>query len=205
MDRATLAAYNVDAENFADAWQAQSPPEDLHAIVRQFFGKGATVDIGCGSGREVAWLNATGHAAVGYDASLGMLGAARRRHPSYDFFLGALPELDCIASGAFDNVLCETVLMHLPREMIAPAVRRLADIVKPGGTLYLSWRVFGADTRDDKGRLYTAFDSAIVRDELRAMSMLLDEQTTSASSGNVIHRVVARKQDLHRFTLPWRG
>ena len=94
---------------------------------------------------------------------------------------------------AFDNVLCETVIMHLPRDGIAPAARRLADIVKPGGVLYLSWRVFEDDRRDGKGRLYTVFDSNIVRNELRAMTMLLDEEVTSASSGNVIHRIVARK------------
>ena len=122
-----------------------------------------------------------------------MLGEARRRHPGHDFFLGALPDLNGIAANTFDNVLCETVLMHLPRAMIAPATQRLADIVKPGGVLYLSWRVFDADTRDGKGRLYTVFDNEIVRRELRAMTLLLDEEAASASSGNVIHRIVARK------------
>ncbi len=193
MDRATLAAYDAGADSFADNWHAQPPPEDLHEIIQRFFKMGPTADIGCGGGRDVAWLNAHGYAAVGYDASLGMLGEARRRHPGHEFFLSVLPALDGVASNSFDNVLCETVIMHLPHNMIAPAARRLADIVKPGGILYLSWRVFDADTRDGKGRLYTVFDSKIVRDELRAMTLLLDEQVTSASSGNVIHRIVARR------------
>ena len=49
----------------------------------------------------------------------------------------------CAASrpAAYDNVLCETVIMHLDRALIAPSVRRMLDIVKPGGMFYLSWRV----------------------------------------------------------------
>jgi len=40
------------------------------AIVARFFIRsGVTADIGCGSGREVAWLNANGFPAVGFDAS----------------------------------------------------------------------------------------------------------------------------------------
>ena len=193
MDRATLDAYDAGAGSFADTWHAQPPPDDLHAIIRRFFNQGATADIGCGSGRDVAWLNANGYRCVGYDASSGMIAEARRRHPEHEFNLNALPELDGVASCSFDNVLCETVIMHLPHDGIAPAARRLADIVKPGGVLYLSWRVFEDDRRDGKGRLYTVFDSDIVRHELRAMTLLLDEQVTSASSGNVIHRIVARK------------
>ena len=59
MDRATLAAYDSDAAAFARDWHEQPAPVDLQEIVARFFIKGgATADIGCGSGREVAWLNA---------------------------------------------------------------------------------------------------------------------------------------------------
>ena len=40
---------------------------------------GYLVDIGCGSGREVAWLNASGFPAAGFDASEGLLAEARAR------------------------------------------------------------------------------------------------------------------------------
>ena len=77
--------------------------------------------------------------------------------PSFKFAQAELPELRGI--GTFDNVLCETVIMHLDRKQIAASVRRLLDIVKPSGILYLSWRVTeGADQRDAQGRLYAAFD-----------------------------------------------
>jgi hypothetical protein len=84
--------------------------------------------------------------------------------------------------------------MHLPVAEIPPSVRRLVDILKTGGTLYLSWRVTKeADRRDKSKRLYASFDSSVVRGELGGAAILLDEEVVSASSGNVIHRIVARK------------
>lgn len=194
MDPATLAAYDNDAVAFAQDWHDQPPPTDLHTIVQRFFGKGSTADIGCGSGREVAWLAANGFPAQGFDASDGLLAEARRRYPQLPFTHAELPDLQGIAADGFDNVLCETVIMHLDPAQIAPSVQRLLDIVRPGGVLYLSWRVTPQDNQRDKhGRLYAAFDATVVRAELTSAELLLDEEVVSASSGKAIHRIVARK------------
>jgi SAM-dependent methyltransferase len=195
MDRSTLAAYDKDAASFAKEWHEQPAPVDLQDIVRRFFIKGgATADIGCGSGREVAWLNANGFPAAGFDASEGLLAEAQRRYPDFRFVHAELPALAGVAVGVYDNVLCETVIMHLDRALVAPSVRRMFEIVKPGGVFYLSWRVTDvADLRDGHGRLYAAFDAAIVRDELKKAATLLDEEVVSASSGKKIHRLVVKK------------
>ncbi len=106
-----------------------------------------------------------------------------------------LPGLAGVAADSYDNVLCETVIMHLDRALIAPSVRRMFEIVKPGGVFYLSWRVTdAADLRDGHGRLYAAFDASIVRDELKAATTPLDEEVVSASSGKKIHRLVVKKK-----------
>ena len=195
MDRLTLAAYNHDAAAFARDWHEQPAPVDLHEIVTRFFIKGGnSADIGCGSGREVAWLNANGYPAVGFDASDGLLTEARSRYPDLNFAWAELPALRGIAANTYDNVLCETVIMHLDHIRIAPSVRRMLDIVKPGGIFYLSWRVTeGADQRDKHHRLYAAFDTSLVRAELASTTPLLDEEVISASSGKKIHRIVVRK------------
>jgi len=198
VDRKTLAAYDCDAAAFARDWHDQPAPVDLQEVVERFFVRGGnSADIGCGSGREVAWLNANGFSAAGFDASEGLLAEARRRYPAFKFASAELPELKGIGPRAYDNVLCETVIMHLERAQIAASVRRLLDIVKPSGILYLSWRVTeNADLRDPQGRLYAAFDAALVLTELKAASLLLDEEVVSASSGKKIHRLVAKKPGL---------
>ena len=82
MDRQTLAAYDLDAAAFAKDWHDQPAPVDLQEIVERFFVRGGnSADIGCGCGREVAWLHANGFSAVGFDASEGLLNEARRRYP----------------------------------------------------------------------------------------------------------------------------
>jgi len=195
MDRATLAAYDKGAAAFAKDWHEQPAPTDLHAVVTNFFIRaGKTADIGCGSGREVAWLNANGFAADGFDASDGLLREARSRYPQLKFDHAELPELKGIAPGTYDNVLCETVIMHLDHAQIAASVRRMLDLLTSCGILYLSWRVTeGADLRDAQGRLYAAFDAKLVRDELSTATVLLDEEVVSASSGKKIHRLVVKK------------
>jgi SAM-dependent methyltransferase len=194
MDRSTIAAYDAEPAAYAEDWHSQPPPEDLHRLIRKFFRPGLTADIGCGSGREVAWLEANGFPAIGYDASAGLLAEARARYPHLKFEAAALPELAGTAADTFDNVLCETVIMHLAAETIAPSVNRLAAILKPGGVLYLSWRVTAtADERDPHGRLYAAFDKTLVVEQLASATILLDEAAVSASSGKLIHRIVARK------------
>ena len=196
MDRKTLAAYDCDAAAFAKDWHDQPAPVDLQEIVERFFVRGGnSVDIGCGSGREVGWLNSHGFSAVGFDASEGLLAEARRRYPGLKFARAELPDLKGI--GTYDNVLCETVIMHLEAAQIAAAVRRLLGIVKPSGILYLSWRITDdSDLRDSHGRLYAAFDTALVLAELKTTVLLLDEEVVSASSAKKIHRLVAKKPGL---------
>ena len=198
MDRATLAAYNKGAAEFAKDWHDQPAPTDLHDVVRRYFKPGGrTADIGCGSGREVAFLAANGFDAVGYDASDALLEHARLRYPRLKFATTVLPALEGIPDAAFDNVLCETVIMHLRRPQILRSVRRLIAILKPGGTLYLSWRVTeGADLRDSHGRLYSVFQSSLIREALDGIAViLLDDEPLSRSSRKRIHRVVARRNE----------
>ena len=196
-DPATFAAYAGNARTYADDWLSQPPPTDLQAAIERWFAKGAdgaiTADIGCGSGRDVDWLERNGYPCVGFDASDALLAEARSRFPAHRFERAELPALDTIAPRTFDNVLCETVIMHLPQDAIPSSIDSLRRVLRRGGTLYLSWRVSDADERDARGRLYTSFDAALVLDRLGGMELLHSAEATSASSGKRIHAVVARE------------
>jgi len=193
-DEATRAAYDNASRNFADDWAAQPAPTDLHALVRRYFRPGPTADIGCGSGRDAGWLASQGFPTIGFDASPRLLAEASQRFPEVTFHRAELPDLAGIADGGFTNVLCETVIMHLPREAIPAAVRRLVALLVPGGVLYLSWRVTeGEDRRDEHGRLYAGFPASLVQDALGDAEVLFEEEVGSLSSGKLIHRIVARR------------
>lgn len=195
MDAPTLAAYDAHAARYAAEWLGQEPPEDMYALLRTHFTSGPTADVGCGAGRDTAWLAANGFEARGFDASEGLLAQARTAHPALRFDQAALPELEGIPRGAFQNVLCETVIMHLPPEQVGASVRSLLALLRPGGTLYLSWRVTDeAGKRDPAGRLYAAFDKRLVADELAPTDAILhDEERVSVSSGKRVQRLVVRR------------
>ena len=195
MDERTIAAYSAEASRFAADWREQPPPTDMYALLQRYFTPGGkTADIGCGAGRDVAWLDDHGFPAVGYDAARGLLAQAATDFPSLVFKQAALPALECIDSETYDNVLCETVIMHLPPHEVTQASARLFDILRPGGTLYLSWRVVeSASTRDGAGRLYAEFDAAQVREGLGDAKYLLDVETVNLSSGKRVHRLIVRR------------
>ena len=193
MDARTIDVYDRGAGTFANDWHEQPAPSDLHRLVQKYFHAGRTADIGCGSGRDTAWLSANNFLAIGYDPSDGLIAEARRRYPNIEFHKSSLPDLEGTASGSFVNVLCETVIMHLPQNDVGPSVRRLMSLLVPGGTLYLSWRVTERDTRDDAGRLYLAIEPETIIENLSPAIILLDEEVTSISSGKTIHHIIARK------------
>jgi SAM-dependent methyltransferase len=195
MDEQTISAYDQQGAQFAREWREQSTPADMYDLLRHYFKPGLTVDIGCGAGRDVAWLAANGFETVGYDASEGLLQQARDFYPQLRFGVATLPELSELVPGRYENVLCETVIMHLHPDAIAPAVRSLLKVLRPSGTLYLSWRVTDGDSmRDKSGRLYASFEKQLVTNELgRDDVVLLDTEVVSLSSGRKLHRLVVRK------------
>ena len=197
MDTTTLAAYDSNAAAYAAEWLGQEPPADMYALLAEWFTPGPTADVGCGAGRDTAWLATHGFDARGFDASAGLLAQARAAHPALRFDLAALPDLDGVERGAFQNVLCETVVMHLDPAQVGPSVRSLLALLRAGGTLYLSWRVTDeAPKRDPAGRLYAAFDKARVMAELAPDDAILhDEERVSVSSGKRVQRLVVRRGD----------
>ena len=194
-DPMTLAAYAQHALGYSQDWRDQPPPTDLYALLEtHLVAAGETADIGCGNGRDTAWLAAHGYLVIGFDGSDALLGEARRLHPGLDFRRAMLPELAEIEQ-SFDNMICETVIMHLPAASIPLALEHLIGKLRSGGVLYLSWRVTtGSDLRHDDGRLYAAFEPSLLLDALVSCSILHFDDVISASSGKRICRVIAAKQ-----------
>src|SRR5471032_1254780 len=196
MDIETLAAYDKQAASYARDWLEQDAPSDMYALLKQYFAPGLTADIGCGAGRDTAWLAANGFQAIGVDVSQGLLDEARAAYPGITFQQGSLPALDGLQRGSYQNVLCETVIMHLEPASIGEAVSSLIALLLPGGTLYLSWRVTEhASLRDKSGRLYSAFERQLVTVPASGQcEVIFEEDVISASSGKRIQRLIFRKR-----------
>lgn len=101
------------------------------------------LDVGCGQGEllrelEIALPRARVHGA---DISVQSLLDSRKRNPTYTLFEMDLvqPTFDATYEkhlGAYDLVVCCEVVEHIPRD--AEALRNLAQLVAPGGTLIMT-------------------------------------------------------------------
>ena len=195
MDRETLAAYDAQAAAYAATQRAKTPAALYRLIERVFVPGAPTADIGCGSGRDTAWLVAHGFPAIGYDASPGMLAEARAAYPTLDLRRAALPGLEEIPAGAFTNVLCSAVLMHLPAEAIEAALAALCRIVAPGGRLLITYRASEIDDpREPDGRLYTPIAAEALAAACGRHGLQVWQQTAEADGGRpgvVWHVLVA--------------
>lgn len=100
---------------------------------------GRVLDVGCGPGIMAADLVAQGCTFVGMDASGRMVEEGRRRFPGRGDITFAVAEAGALPcrDHAFDIVLCTGVIDRMPEP--AAAVLEMARVLRPGGTLLISF------------------------------------------------------------------
>jgi hypothetical protein len=156
VDTQTLETYETHAVDIAARFRANSPDRLYRTILEFFHAAAPTADIGCGSGRDVAWLTDRGFQATGFEASNAMLREAHNHFRTMDLRSVSLPNLASIPDGAYSNVLCSAVLIHLERADLITAIFSIARILRPGGRAIISYRNSQSDSeREPDGRLFT--------------------------------------------------
>jgi SAM-dependent methyltransferase len=116
---------------------------------------GAVLDAGCGTGRVAARLAEQGYRTVGVDLDVGMLGQARRRHPTLTWIESDLADLDradfdradfdagAVGSEPFAAVVAAgNVMPLLTPGTESKVIMVLAGMLQPGGLLIAG---FGLD------------------------------------------------------------
>ena len=159
MDQRTLAYYNNHAPELAARYEQVS--SIAVARFKSTFKQGSKIlDVGCGSGRDLALLARTGFDVYGVDPSAEFIQLAQQTHPDLEGRLGngGLPELGIPFGGNFDGVLCYGVLMHLNQEALVRSVKSLRACLKIGGRVIIAIPAkkpgINTQNRDEVGRLF---------------------------------------------------
>lgn len=96
---------------------------------------GTALDAACGTGRHTAKLAELGHYVIGVDSTEEMLALARQKVRSAEFRQGLLQHLP-VDDGSVDLVTCSLALTHVSD--LAPVMREIARVLRPGGRVVLS-------------------------------------------------------------------
>ena len=138
MDAETVTTYDRIAGRFAEQWWSTRLTAHMDRFCGAVTEGGVVVDLGCGPGRDTLWLDELGFAAVGLDASFGMLAEGRRRlGPSASLVRGDLVALPLAGARADGAWVCAS-LLHLTLEESAHALAEVARVVAVGGALFVS-------------------------------------------------------------------
>ncbi len=100
------------------------------------------LDFGSGSGAYASYLadELDRGRVTCADISPGWMAEAKKRlagRDKVDFYLGDICEMDVGPDAAFDAVFINFMLHDIPRPERAPVLDKLAELLKPGGVIYL--------------------------------------------------------------------
>ncbi|MEU4771533.1 class I SAM-dependent methyltransferase [Micromonospora sp. NPDC023644] len=93
------------------------------------------LDVGCGTGRDLAWFARRHRRVLGLDASIGMLSHAGR-DPALDLAVADVRHLP-LPDGVARACWCVATLIHLPKAQMPTALGELRRVLAVGGTLLL--------------------------------------------------------------------
>jgi SAM-dependent methyltransferase len=136
------------------------------------------LDIGAGSGRDAKFIakaainkhgdkNGTQVTAVEPANLLAELGTRQTAGLNVKWLTDSLPSLSIITKleVSFDLILLSAVWMHIPKSDRARSIRKLANLLKPGGKLVISLRHGHTDEDREQRKMHT-----VCADELKQLA-----------------------------------
>jgi SAM-dependent methyltransferase len=162
-DEGTRAAFETVYTESADPWASASPRyryqglkyDKLIALLPQRRFANA-LDLGCGLGLLSQKLAKRAERVLGIDIATAAIDHARRRAAAFsnlEFEPGDILSLPVSLDGKFDLVVIADVLYYLSpldEVVLKSVVRRIADLLSPGGTCLLANHFFFSADRDSK-------------------------------------------------------
>lgn len=149
-DPATLAFYAAEAPDYA----ANSPGgigRHLDPFLERLPPGALVLELGCGSGRDAAHMEALGFRVEPTDGVPEMAAQAGTRL-GRPVRVMRFDELDDTAR--FDGVVAAYSLLHVPRDGLTAVLARIWRALKPGGWHVATFKIGGSEGRDRLGRYY---------------------------------------------------
>jgi len=141
----TITYYDNAADNLISSYETADMSELHTFLLENLPTKSKILDIGFGSGRDLAFLRDNGFNVWGVDPVQKFVDHAKKRFPdiSDHFFKASLPhlyisrDLQC----TFDSIILVAVWMHLPKSLYEDSIKSLCSLLKAQGKIILSYSI----------------------------------------------------------------
>lgn len=128
----TTEAYDHIARRFSDRWFDNPVMEPfLDRFIALVRGRGTVADVGCGPGRDAAYLIRNGVPAIGIDPSGNMLNEARRNTPQLPCVRADCRQLPLRGRSLVGIWACASIL-HVPRPEFPQVLAEFARVLDRG-------------------------------------------------------------------------
>ncbi len=146
VSRRTREVYDRSARQYAtrNANMREEVAETGARFMQMLRERPRVLDLGCGTGRDMAWMEKQGASVIGADLSEGMLAEARGivRGPLVQADMRQIP----FADASFDGVWCMASMLHVPRADAPTALGEIRRVLVSGGVLLLGLQMGDGET-----------------------------------------------------------
>ena len=163
MNNSTLKYYQQNAKALATRYEAADVAQMQTMLTACFAEYSTLLEIGCGSGRDAAFMLSHGYEVTAVDGSREMIESAMKHHPELaDRLLEVrLPAglNSAFTPDSYDGIFSIATLMHLPEDDIWATLTAIATMLRPNGRFFFSVSIARDDVDefgfDKKGRRFT--------------------------------------------------
>lgn len=133
----TIGWYNANAEAYAAKGRGFIDYDQIESFLALLPPHGKILDVGCGSGKDMALFSKKGMNVYGLDPSEGLLEVGKRDHPDLQFVLGSMTNIP-FPDRSFDGLWVHASLLHLELEDdVRKAFSEFHRVLSDNGILHL--------------------------------------------------------------------
>lgn len=184
MSSQTQQFYENHSHDLIERYNSADMSELHQLLAKHIPSNSKIIDIGFGSGRDLAFLQSNGHDIYGIDPVEAFVIQAQNRftdirdHFRVGSFLSSNIPSDWLNS--FDTVISIAVWMHLKAHERPHAIETIKALVKPNGNIILSFSLGGRDS--DDGRHFEPLELQEVIDEFNNTGFSVIESVCTQDS-----------------------
>jgi cyclopropane fatty-acyl-phospholipid synthase-like methyltransferase len=162
MSPSTLNYYNQNSLNATKRYESGDVTQLHNFLSAGLKPGGRLLELGCGSGRDAAFMVSLGFKVLATDGSAAMVEQAKIHHPQLAEHIVPLKLPDGLSNklGTYDGIYAVAVLMHLSIKEIENTIFKIHPLLTAKGRFIFSVPARRGDVMtnefDSKGRRFTA-------------------------------------------------